>query len=154
MQDYQSAGSSFNRSQGYYSGNHNQVRRINRRQRMLRRRRMLLGGAVLLLTALIISIVLAFKGCSALQKDVLAGVWDVDGITTYEFDGKGSGAMVLPSLCFDFNYTINGDELVIDFTSDELYDRTYIISVKDDILTMTDREGTIGGVCELTKQKH
>ena len=35
--------------------------------------------------------------------DALAGKWDFDGTTAYEFDGKGSGAMLLTLADYDLS---------------------------------------------------
>ena len=83
----------------------------------------------------------------------IAGTWNLDGTTTYEFDGNGTGAMVLPSISYDFTYMINGDRLVIDFANEILQDSTYTFLVEDGTLTMIGGEGTIGGTYELNKRK-
>ena len=50
--------------------------------------------SLLALLFVVLIIVLICKGCSG-RTDALAGKWDFDGTTAYEFDGKGSGAMLL-----------------------------------------------------------
>nr|WP_283242222.1 DUF5640 domain-containing protein [Jutongia hominis] len=50
------------------------------------------------------------KGCSG-RTDALAGKWDFDGTTAYEFDGKGSGAMLLILADYDFTYEIKDNQL-------------------------------------------
>ena len=52
---------------------------------------MLFGGAAAVLIVIVVVIVLIVKGCSG-RTDALAGTWDFDGTTTYEFDGNGTGA--------------------------------------------------------------
>lgn len=54
---------------------------------------MLFGGAAAALIVIVVVIALIVKGCSG-RTDALAGTWDFDGTTTYEFDGNGTGAMV------------------------------------------------------------
>lgn len=45
--------------------------------------------SLLALLFVVLIIVLICKGCSG-RTDALAGKWDFDGTTAYEFDGKGS----------------------------------------------------------------
>ena len=113
-------------------------------------RRMLIGGASVLLIVIIVAIILIVKGCSG-ATDALAGTWDLDSNTTYEFDGKGSGAMLLTLADYDFTYEIKDNQLYIDFVNESAHDATYEFSVKGDTLILIGGEGTIGGTYELTK---
>lgn len=113
---------------------------------------MLFGGAAAVLIVIVVVIVLIVKGCSG-RTDVLAGTWDFDGTTTYSFDGEGSGAMVLPSISYDFTYTIDGNKLVIDYINESVHDSPYEFAVDGDILTMVGGEGTVGGTYKLTRQE-
>lgn len=83
--------------------------------------------------------------------NALAGTWDLDSNTTYEFDGKGSGAMLLTLADYDFTYEIKDNQLYIDFVNESAHDATYEFSVKGDTLILIGGEGTIGGTYELTK---
>lgn len=149
MEDKQQARRLSNQSQRHKDETE-RVKRCNRRRKRVQRQiYMAFGVAVLLL---IISVILIFtvRGCRA-GTNSLTGKWDLDGTTTYKFDGKGNGAMVLPSVSYDFTYTINGDELVIDFVNDTLRDSTYKFTIKKGVLTMTGGEGTAGGIYKLKK---
>ena len=119
-----------------------------RRQRR-KQRRLILCAAVLL--ALVLLIVLLVKGCFG--SDPLTGTWDYDSNTTYQFDGKGSGAMILTSATYDFSYQVKGNQLFIDFSNEAARDCTYTFSVNDNTLTLTGGEGTIGGTYELHRQE-
>ena len=55
---------------------------------------------------LVLLIVLLVKGCSG--SDPLTGTWDYDSNTTYQFDGKGSGEMLLTSATYDFSLSGEG----------------------------------------------
>ena len=77
---------------------------------------MVLCGAIAALAVIIVGIILLAKGCSG-GTDALAGTWEFDGTTTYSFDGSGSGAMELPSISYDFTYTIDGNKLMIDYAT-------------------------------------
>ena len=124
-------------------------RPLTRSERIASRNRMI-GGASVLLIVIIVAIILIVKGCSG-ATDALAGTWDLDSNTTYEFDGKGSGEMLLTLADYDFTYEIKDNQLYIDFVNESAHDATYEFSVKGDTLTLIGGEGTIGGTYELTK---
>ena len=109
--------------------------------------------SLLALLFVVLIIVLICKGCSG-RTDALAGKWDFDGTTAYEFDGKGAGAMVLPSASYDFKYEINGNQLYIDFINESAHDRTYSFTVQNSTLTLVGGNDTAvpGKVYERTKQ--
>lgn len=121
-------------------------------KRRKRQRAVIVSLLALLFVVLII--VLICKGCSG-RTDALAGKWDFDGTTAYEFDGKGVGTMVLPSVSYDFKYEINGNELYIDFINESVHDSTYSFTVQNNTLTLVGGNDTAipGKVYELTKQE-
>ena len=79
-------------------------------KRRKRQRTVIVSLLALLFVVLII--VLICKGRSG-RTDVLAAKWNYDGTTAYEFDGKGVGTMVLPSVSYDFKYEINGNSFLV-----------------------------------------
>ena len=121
-------------------------------KRRKRQRAVIVSLLALLFVVLII--VLICKDCSG-RTDALAGKWDFDGTTAYEFDGKGVGTMVLPSVSYDFKYEINGNELYIDFINESVHDSTYSFTVQTNTLTLVGGNDTAipGKVYELTKQE-
>ena len=121
-------------------------------KRRKRQRAVIVSLLALLFVVLII--VLICKGCSG-RTDALAGKWDFDGTTACEFDGKGVGTMVLPSVSYDFKYEINGNELYIDFINESVHDSTYSFTVQTNTLTLVGGNDTAipGKVYELTKQE-
>ena len=90
------------------------------------------------------------KGCSG-GTDALVGTWEFDGTTTYSFDGSGSGAMELPSISYDFTYTIDGNKLMIDYANESVRDSEYEFTVDGNTLTLIGGEGTVGGTYELKR---
>ena len=150
MQDYQSPRPGEHRQPGQYLSESERMAQRNKKKQ--KQRRMLFGGAAAVLIVIVVVIVLIVKGCSG-RTDVLAGTWDFDGTTTYSFDGEGSGAMVLPSISYDFTYTIDGNKLVIDFINESVHDSPYEFAVDVDILTMVGGEGKVGGTYKLTRQE-
>lgn len=150
MQDYQSPRPGEHRQPGQYLSESERMAQRNKKKQ--KQRRMLFGGAAAVLIVIVVVIVLIVKGCSG-RTDVLAGTWDFDGTTTYSFDGEGSGAMVLPSISYDFTYTIDGNKLVIDYINESVHDSPYEFAVDGDILTMVGGEGTVSGTYKLTRQE-
>lgn len=150
MQDYQSPRPGEHRQPEQYLSESERMAQRNKKKQ--KQRRMLFGGAAAVLIVIVVVIVLIVKGCSG-RTDVLAGTWDFDGTTTYSFDGEGSGAMVLPSISYDFTYTIDGNKLVIDYINESVHDSPYEFAVDGDILTMVGGEGKVGGTYKLTRQE-
>ena len=87
------------------------------------------------------------------STDALKGTWDLDGVTVYEFNGKGAGSLNLPSNSYAFTYEIKNGTLAIDFESEAARDTTYTFTADKNKLTLTDGEGTDSKTFELTKQK-
>ena len=137
---------------GRYLNDAERAKQYKRRKKRRQRQRYCLFGSAILLLIVIIAIVFLVKGCSA-KTDSLAGTWNLDGTTTYEFDGNGTGEMVLPSISYDFTYTIDGNKLVIDYINESVHDSPYEFAVDGDILTMVGGEGTVGGTYKLTRQE-
>ena len=61
-----------------------------------------------LIITILITIILIGGGIFAFTRinktDKLAGLWDVDGNTKYEFDGKGKGKIIVPNSEYEFTY--------------------------------------------------
>ncbi len=99
-------------------------------------------------TTVVLSVLLAVCTLALLSAliflfsaDTLTGSWRIDEITVYEFDGKGSGALVLPDQSFAFAYWVSKDTLTIDFVSPSARDFEYTFSIQGDTLTLTGGEG-------------
>ena len=97
------------------------------------RRWAIIGGSI---AVIVLIVILLCKGCTG--GDVLKGTWDLDGTTVYQFDGKGKGAMILPSNTYSFKYTINEEEktVSIDFDDEKATDYPYSFAVDKDSLTL------------------
>ena len=67
------------------------------------------------------------------QLDAFYGLWNIDDVTKYEFDGKGRGKMLLPesSLEYEFSYKVDDNEILIDFDSEEAKDFKYKYSIEE-----------------------
>lgn len=121
-----------------------QSRRKRRRQRRIR---FVVG--ILILGLMMVLLYIIFGD----SRDNLAGKWDMDKITVYEFDGKGKGALLLPDQSYDFSYEIVDDKLTIDFVKDEARDSIYRYAINEDELTLIDEEGTTSVTYLLKRMK-
>ena len=83
----------------------------------------------------------------------ITGTWTLDGVTSYRFDGDGTGALLLPESEYAFTYRLEGEALTIDFESVRAHDGTYRAGMEGDRLILAGGEGTIGGTYEFTKVK-
>ena len=117
-----------------------------------RRQRRLLGisATVLAIILLAVLIILIAKSCST-SEDLLSGTWNLDGITVYQFDGKGNGSLNLPVNTYSFTYKIKDNSLSIDFESESARDITYIFTVEDKKLLLVSVEKDKEITYELTK---
>lgn len=75
------------------------------------------------------------------RTDRLEGTWRYDEVTAYEFDGRGSGKLLLPDKEYAFTYKLTDSELSIDFENEAAKDAVYDYSVSGDELTMSCGEG-------------
>lgn len=81
----------------------------------------------------------------------LQGQWVYDEYTQYEFDGNGKGCMCLEDLHYAYTYTVDKNELYLDFEDDSLHDCAYTFTLNENKLVLVGGEGTVGGTYELYK---
>ena len=112
-------------------------------QRQRRQYRMLLIVVPLLL---ILIAAIAF-----LTKDPLAGTWHIDDVTSYRFNGRGKGALVLPNSEYEFTYEVEGNSLYIDFANEGAKDAEYVFQVSGGILTLNGGNATTKGEYTLAR---
>lgn len=84
-------------------------------------------------------------------SDELMGTWKLDSVTKYTFDGSGNGKMAVSDSEYEFNYTINNDEIKIDFISESAQDSTYEFIIDENKLTLLSKDKN-KGTFELTKE--
>ena len=63
--------------------------------------------------------------------------------TRYEFKEDGTGKMSSGDYNFEYKYKVDGNVLEIDFSKDEVHDAKYSFELKDGILKLTSKEGTV-----------
>ena len=63
--------------------------------------------------------------------------------TKYEFKEDGTGSMSSVDYNFEYKYKVDGNVLEIDFSKDEVHDAKYSFELKDGILKLTSKEGTV-----------
>lgn len=105
----------------------------NRKKRYKRKKRQqqfILVVAVLFVVILVVVLRICFK------SDKLEGTWHYDSVTSYQFDGKGGGKLILPEKEYPFSYKVSKDEVSIDFESEAARDCSYVFSTKGNQLTL------------------
>lgn len=103
------------------------------------------------LAILLLLVVLLCRSC--LNKDQLEGLWSIDEITSYHFNGKGRGELILPENSYAFSYKIQDNQLKVDFKSEAARDFQYAFTVEGNRLTLTGEQENQGVVYVLTKKK-
>ena len=109
--------------------------RRRRRRRKLNPRFVILMAGLL---AILIGIAICVRSCT---KPSVVGRWDVDGTTAYRFEQDGTGALMLPTTEYKFNYTIEGNVLRIDFVDEAALDANYTFVVQKTTLFLTGGPG-------------
>ena len=130
---------------------HKTARRTGSKSKADKARKNIRAVSFIALAAIILAIVLiAVFGNSG--RVILKGTWDLDGVTVYRFDGKGTGSLDLPSDSYAFTYKIKDNTLTINFKSEAAQDKTYTFTTDEKNLKLTDTEGDAAKAFELTKQ--
>ncbi len=90
---------------------------------------------------------------AAVTAKDLAGMWTIDGITSYSFKEGGTGALILPEHKYPFSFTIEGDELTLEFNAAKIGRAVFIAAVDGDTLTLIKEEeaGTAEFLLKKTK---
>lgn len=123
------------------------------RNRAAKKRRQRQVGLLLGLALAAVLLVGALVALFAPSKtDVLKGTWNLDGVTVYQFNGKGTGSLNLPESSYAFTYKIQGNTLAIDFKDETAQDKTYTFTAEKNKLTLTGSAAEGAKVFVLTKQ--
>ncbi len=95
---------------------------------------LMLALAAGLVVLLLLSVILGMKSCA--PKPSIQGRWNLDSATIYEFYPDGKGALVLTTMTFEFTYTIDGDQVSIDFVDERATDTKYEFAVTEELLML------------------
>lgn len=103
-----------------------------------------------LAAVLLAAVLFALFGPS--KTDVLKGTWSLDGVTVYQFDGKGNGSLNLPENSYAFTYEMKDHTLAINFKDKAAQNKTYTFTVENTKLMLTEGEAKTQKAFEFTKQ--
>ena len=67
----------------------------------------------------------------------IEGIWSLDGVTIYEFDGLGRGIMLTAVDNYTFVYSAQDGKLIVDFDVDDAKDGEFAYHINGDKLTMS-----------------
>ena len=81
----------------------------------------------------------------------ITGFWTLDGTTNYRFEEDGIGALVLPEHEFSFSYTVEEDELTLEFEDAGIDPAVFTFTLEDDTLILQRVEEA--GIAEFTLEK-
>jgi major membrane immunogen (membrane-anchored lipoprotein) len=63
--------------------------------------------------------------------------------TKYSFNEDGTGSMSSDSYNYEYKYEISENDLIINFNDEKVQDVTYSFELKDGILKLTSKKGTV-----------
>lgn len=112
-----------------------------RHKRLRQRRKRQRQAAIMVVVLILLLAVLVGLIVHMTRRDELRGTWTLDQVTAYEFDGKGHGALLLPQKHYEFDYTIDGKCLYIDFRDPTAEDTSYTYETSKDTLLLTNDNG-------------
>ena len=90
------------------------------------------------------------KASETVEADII-GFWTLDGTTNYRFEEDGIGALVLPEHEFSFSYTVEEDELTLEFEDAGIDPAVFTFTLEDDTLILQREEEA--GIAEFTLEK-
>lgn len=90
--------------------------RMRQKQRIRRRRRKRIKRCMIGLLFLVMLAIVIWRGSALLlEKDPLEGLWVCDEVTSYQFDGKGNGKLILPGKTHSFEYALEKETVTLRF---------------------------------------
>lgn len=70
----------------------------------------------------------------------LTGTWTVDSVTSYLFEEDGTGVLIVPEHEYPFRYTVDENELALEFDSRKVRDAAFSFTRDGDILILERKE--------------
>lgn len=124
------------------------IARRKRQQRLKRNRRILLLVFLLLIAAAVLTLFL-----SQSDAQVLEGAWVYGEEATVQFNRTNRGVLTLADTNteYTFSYTVQEDNVRIDFDNAYIASARYTFAVENDTLVLSGENGTTGGTYTLTR---
>ncbi len=101
---------------------------------------------LIIIVLIVIGIVLLVKGMKKSNFDgnsCIGTFYYQEGDTKYTFNEDGTGKMSGKSFKYEYNYEVDGKTLKLDFKDKEVHDAVYSYELKDGILKLISKEGTV-----------
>lgn len=70
----------------------------------------------------------------------ISGTWTIDGVTTYRFEEDGTGALILPEHEYPFEYSLEENELTLEFENSRISQAVFTITQEEDTITLIKEE--------------
>lgn len=111
--------------------------RMRQKQRIRRRRRRRIRRCMTGMLLLVMLVIVIWRGAVLLlEKDPLEGLWVCDEVTSYQFDGKGNGELILPGKAHPFEYTLEKENVTLRF-EEEISEAVYQWKMEGETLIFT-----------------
>ena len=101
---------------------------------------------ILIIIVLIVIGIILIKNSKKTNYDgnlLIGTFYYEEGKTRYVFKADGSGTMSGTGFKYDYNYEVDGKSLKIDFVKENVHDAVYSYELKDGVLTLISKEGTV-----------
>ena len=90
---------------------------------------------------------------TAITAEELAGTWTVDGTTSYLFEEDGQGALLLPENSYPFSYTIEAEELILQFENSAIGTAVFVPTITEDSLILKRNQETGDSEFQLEREE-
>lgn len=132
--------------EGRYRGRHVKTSPSKRNQH----RKQQMQIALIAMSVIVVTVLLFVIFANSTNNELL-GVWQYDQYTQYEFSEKGHGCLCVDDVHYEYQYSVSGKTIKLDFTENIVRDCEYTFSIENDVLMLVGGEGTDGGTYKLNK---
>ena len=103
-------------------------------------------GLIIIILVVIVVIVMIAMAIINLSKPgyALEGSYTYNGNVKFDFNGKGKGTLQENGTKYKYTYSLDGNILSIDYKSKDKDDVSYIFDLKNDILTLVNKDDSTG----------
>ena len=77
------------------------------------------------------------KGSADGHPELFKGLWRIDSVTSYSFDGVSKGVMYTAVKDYPFTYGVRDDHIYIDYEDESSTDSSFTYSFKGATLTLS-----------------